>query len=102
MLTILPWSTSWGNAKVIRVQGRQSTHGPLQDDRHQRFAIVEPVFANIRHNKRPDRFTLRGTQKVDTQWKLFCQVHNIEKRAHYSYAQEVKAPGRARLSRDVA
>jgi transposase len=53
----------------------------------QRFATVEPVFANIRYNKRLNRFTLRGRQKVDTQWKLFCLVHNIEKLAHNGYAQ---------------
>jgi transposase len=53
----------------------------------QRFATVEPVFANIRHNKRLNRFTLRGQRKVDTQWKLFCLVHNIEKLAHHGYAQ---------------
>ncbi|MCX7166980.1 MAG: transposase [Rhodocyclales bacterium] len=52
-----------------------------------RFATVEPVFANIRYNKGLDRFTLRGQQKVDTQWKLFCLVHNIEKLAHHGYAQ---------------
>jgi hypothetical protein len=33
----------------------------------QRIATVEPVFANTRHTKRLDRFTLRGTQKVGTQ-----------------------------------
>ncbi|MGB8433583.1 MAG: transposase [Burkholderiales bacterium] len=44
-----------------------------------RFATVEPVFANLRHNKGLDRFTLRGTRKVDGQWKLYCLVHNIEK-----------------------
>jgi len=53
----------------------------------QRFATVEPVFANIRHNKGLNRFTLRGRHKVDTQWKLFCLVHNIEKLAHHGYAQ---------------
>ena len=53
----------------------------------QRFATVEPVFANIRYNKRLNRFTLRGQRKVDTQWKLFCLVHNIEKLAHHGYAQ---------------
>jgi transposase len=53
----------------------------------QRFATVEPVFANIRYNKRLNRFTLRGKKKVDTQWKLFCLVHNIEKLAHNGYAQ---------------
>ena len=52
-----------------------------------RFATVEPVFANIRHNKRLNRFTLRGRHKVDTQWKLYCMVHNIEKLAHYGNLQ---------------
>ena len=53
----------------------------------QRFATVEPVFGNLRHNKRLNRFTLRGQQKVDTQWKLYCLVHNIEKLAHHGYGQ---------------
>jgi transposase len=48
-----------------------------------RFATVEPVFANLRHNKRLNRFTLRGRRKVDTQWKLYCLVHNIEKLMNY-------------------
>src|SRR5512139_915550 len=52
-----------------------------------RFATVEPVFGNLRHNKRLNRFTLRGQKKVDAQWKLFCLVHNIEKLAHHGYAQ---------------
>jgi len=51
-----------------------------------RFATVEPVFGNFRNNKRLDRFTLRGRQKVDGQWKLNCLVHNIEKPAHHGYA----------------
>ena len=51
-----------------------------------RFATVEPVFANLRHNKRLARFTLRGRAKVDAQWQLFCLVHNIEKLAHHGYA----------------
>ncbi len=44
-----------------------------------RVAIVEPVFANIRTQKRLDRFTLRGKIKVNIQWLLYCMVHNIEK-----------------------
>jgi hypothetical protein len=47
----------------------------------QRIATVEPVFGNIRHTKRLDRFTLRGKEKVGTQWRLYCLVHNIEKLA---------------------
>jgi transposase len=50
-----------------------------------RFATVEPVFGNLRHNKRLDRFTLRGRSKVDGQWKLYCLTHNIEKLAHHGY-----------------
>ena len=45
----------------------------------QRIGTVEPVFANLRYNKRLDRFTLRGREKVATQWQLYCLVHNIEK-----------------------
>ena len=52
-----------------------------------RMATVEPVFANLRHNKRLDRFTLRTQPKVNTQWNLYCLVHNIEKLAHHGYAQ---------------
>ncbi len=51
-----------------------------------RFATVEPVFANVRYNKRLDRFTLRGRTKVNGQWLLFCLVHNIEKLTHAGYA----------------
>jgi transposase len=52
----------------------------------QRLAIVEPVFANIRINKRLDRFTLRGKIKVNIQWLMFCLVHNIEKILNYGIA----------------
>lgn len=48
-----------------------------------RFATVEPVFGNLRHNKRLNRFTLRGRRKVNGQWTLYCLVHNIEKLMHY-------------------
>jgi len=50
-----------------------------------RMATVEPVFANLRHNKRLDRFTLRTRPKVNTQRTLYCLVHNIEKVAHHGY-----------------
>ena len=49
----------------------------------QRFAVAEPVFANIRTHKRLDRFTLRGKAKVNIQWLLYCMVHNIEKIANF-------------------
>jgi hypothetical protein len=52
----------------------------------QRFATVEPVFADLRANQRLDQFTLRGRVNVDTQWKLNCLVHNSEKPATSGYA----------------
>lgn len=51
-----------------------------------RFATVEPVFCNVRANKRLNRFKLRGKIKVDGQWKMYCLMHNIEKLANHGYA----------------
>ncbi len=53
----------------------------------QRIGTVEPVFANIRHNKHLTRLNHRGRVKVNTQWNLYCMVHNIEKLAKNGYAQ---------------
>ena len=51
------------------------------------FATVEPMFGNLRHNKGLVHLTLRGRENVDCQWKLYCLVHNIEKRAHQGYGR---------------
>ena len=44
-----------------------------------RMGTVEPVFGNIRSNKKLNHFTLRGKKKVNNQWLLYCMVHNIGK-----------------------
>jgi hypothetical protein len=44
-----------------------------------RLGAIEPVFGNITVNKGMNRFTLRGQEKVNAQWKMYCLVHNIEK-----------------------
>ena len=64
----------------------------------QRFLTVEPVFGNIRHNKRLNRFTPRGRKKVDTQWKRYAIVHNIEKLAHYGCVGSKEAVKSGRVS----
>ena len=51
-----------------------------------RLGTVEPVFGNMRYNIGLSRFTLRGRQKVNTQWQLFCLVHNIFKIQRYGPA----------------
>ncbi len=49
-----------------------------------RMSTVEPVFGHIAGIKKLNRFTLRGTEKVRTQWLLYCMVHNIGKIQRYS------------------
>ncbi len=44
-----------------------------------RIAIAEPPFAHIRYVMGLDRFNLRRKKKVNTQWLLFCIVHNLKK-----------------------
>ncbi len=82
----------YGKAPVGKVSYTEIMKRAIDSERGRRlyggrFATVEPVFANLRHNKGLNRFTLRGQRKVDTQWKLFCLVHNIEKLAHHGVAQ---------------
>jgi hypothetical protein len=54
--------------------------------RHQysrRLAVAEPVFANLSSARGLRRFSLRGRRKVNTQWLLYCLVHNIGKVQRY-------------------
>lgn len=49
--------------------------------RKQRAADVEPVFANIKHNKNFKRFMLRGLVKVEIETGLLALAHNLAKLA---------------------
>jgi len=50
---------------------------------NRRLGTAEPPFAHIRSILRLDRFTLRGKRKVNTQWLLYCIVHNLTKVHRY-------------------
>ena len=66
-----PTYTDWMKARIDSDKGKQIySH---------RMSTVEPVFANLEHNKGLKRFSLRGKKKVQAQWQLFAAVHNIEK-----------------------
>jgi transposase len=56
----------------------------------QRIGTIEPVFGNLRHTKGLARLNLRGRKKVNTQWHLYCMVHNIEKLANSGWMQKAK------------
>src|SRR5947208_2968777 len=60
-------------------------HGRYQYSR--RLAVAEPVFANICSSRRLRRFSLRGHRKVNTQWLLYCLVHNIGKLQRYGTSE---------------
>jgi transposase len=67
--------TDWMKERVDSDQGKHIySH---------RMSVIEPVFANITHNKGLKRFSLRGKAKVQGQWQLYCLVHNIEKIKNY-------------------
>jgi len=79
------------NAKVLRIT-KSNEQGSLcrkmrekfktaeyQDKYADRIQIIEPVFSNIKYCKSLNRFTLRGQEKVNCQWLLYCMVHNLEK-----------------------
>jgi len=44
-----------------------------------RQAIVEPVFGQIKANRRADRFQRRGLAAVRSQWRLLTATHNLLK-----------------------
>ena len=70
-----PNYTDWMKHRIDSDQGRQIySH---------RMSVVEPVFGNMGTNKKLNRFSLRGKEKVQGQWRLFCMVHNLEKLMRY-------------------
>jgi len=68
-----------GRESLCRKMRKKFETVDCQDKYAERIQIVEPVFANIRYCKGLNRFTLRGKEKVNSQWLLFCIVHNLGK-----------------------
>lgn len=67
--------TRWMMQRVDSDSGKQAySH---------RMSVIEPVFGNLEANKGLRRFSLRGQEKVNAQWLLYCSVHNIEKIGGY-------------------
>jgi transposase len=44
-----------------------------------RSQMIEPVFGQIKHNRKVDRFVLRGRAGAELEWKLLCGTHNLLK-----------------------
>jgi len=56
----------------------------------QRLGTVEPVFGHITDAIGIRRFSFRGKQKVDGQWKLMMMLHNILKIHRYGWEWELE------------
>ena len=46
---------------------------------NKRAATIEPVFAQIKHNRGIRTITRRGLAAADSEWKLICATHNLLK-----------------------
>ena len=45
----------------------------------QRKTTVEPVYGQIKHNRRIDRFRRRGRAAARSEWRLVTGTHNLLK-----------------------
>lgn len=77
-------TTSQSNRKLARI--REKTFKLLQTKkgiklRKQRCHDVEPVFAELKHNKNFKRFMLRGKNKVEVEIGILAIAHNLKKMA---------------------
>jgi hypothetical protein len=55
----------------------------LQTDRGKelyarRQAMIEPVFAHTKFNRRMDRFQRRGRSAARSKWRLITATHNLQ------------------------
>lgn len=64
-------ATSAMIAKLDTTRGR--------DTYRKRSATIEPVFAQVKHNRGITRLSRRGLAAADSEWKLICATHNLLK-----------------------
>jgi transposase len=60
--------------------------GPGADLYSKRQAMVEPVFADIKQNRRAGRFKRRGRAAVRSEWRLIAATHNLLKLHRHTLA----------------
>jgi hypothetical protein len=58
-------------AKIDSPQGRKTYA--------RRAPAIEPVFAQIKHNRKIRTISRRGLTAADSEWKLICATHNLLK-----------------------
>jgi transposase len=84
-LNVLIGTTSERNTGVIEHMKQKIDSEQGRAIYSRRLGIVEPVFANITDMIGIKRFSLRGKEKVNTQWQWMTMVHNIFKLHRYAW-----------------
>jgi hypothetical protein len=68
----------WENGLYEQMRQKLTTdHGRELDA--QRKITVEPVYGQIKHNRRVDRFMRRGRAAAQSEWRLVTATHNLLK-----------------------
>jgi Transposase DDE domain len=56
-----------------------------------RAAMIEPVFADTKFNRKIDRFLRRGRAACRSEWRLITATHNLRKLHQHHLASAVAA-----------
>ena len=68
------------NPALLRVRMEEQLADPENAKLYaQRKITVEPVFGHIKENRNFRRFTRRGLNAVNSEWKLICGTNNLLK-----------------------
>ncbi|MFN9644160.1 MAG: transposase, partial [Cyanobacteriota bacterium] len=73
-------------ARKLRTKKGREVYG-------KRKTIPEPVFGQTKEVRGLRRFLMRGLEKVNGEWALWCTTHNILKLFRFQTAQEAGAMG---------
>ena len=68
----------WENGLYQQMRDKLGTD-PGRELYAQRKITIEPVFGQIKHNRRIDRFMRRGRAAAQSEWRLGPATHNILK-----------------------
>jgi transposase len=81
-----PRTRGLGGSTVVSTMSEQLAEPETAKRYRRRQALVEPVIAHIKCNRRLDRFLLRGTAGARLEWTLGCTAHNLTRLARLPQA----------------
>jgi transposase len=79
-----PRTRNVGGSSIVTTVTEELAQPTTAKRYRRRQALVEPVIAHIKCNRRLDRFLLRGTGGARLEWTLGCTAHNLTRLAQAS------------------